>query len=253
MAETDAIVEEKLKRVLDSMASNGFEVKQPVEVSVDENLPFMGYTSRQWQKHIIVVSGFATKSPMLEGLLTHELSHVYRNVSNHPSHNDAVLQSLTSSFAQQHRLTQDYEHQTLHQVINHIQDLYADDVAIKVLIANQNRALTLNTLGEFFLGWIKEEPVKSNSSSRDRWVNAGILLNNCFAVSNIQRRKVENYIQKVETLNGRFLTKIPPKARAAFPYFNQFMVNLQEEITEEAFRSQMEGYLDRVWDVTQTI
>ncbi len=253
MAGTRAVVEEKLETVTDTMARAGFEIDQPVEVVVDENLPFMGYTSRHWQKHVIVVSGFAVKSPMLEGLLAHELSHVYRNVTNHPSHNEELLESVAVTFARLHDLSESYQSDMLHQAINHIQDLYADDIAIRVLTANQNKTAALDVLGEFFLGWIREEPVKSNSSRKDAWLNAGILLNNCFAVSNIQRRKVESFYEKAESLNSRFLVKIDPRARRSFSYFNHFMVNLKERVADEEFRNQMNEYLERFWDVIVSI
>jgi hypothetical protein len=250
---TRAVVEEKLKAVTDKMARAGFELDQPVEVMVDKNLPFMGYTSRDWQKHVIVVSGFAAKSPMLEGLLAHELSHVYRNITNHPSHNEKLLESVVVTFARLHDLSEDYQSDILHQAINHIQDLYADDIAIRVLTANQNKAATLDVLGEFFLGWIREEPVESNSSPKDAWLNAGMLLNNCFAVSNIQRRKVESFYEKAESLNNRFLMKIGPRARRSFGYFNHFMVNLKERVAEEEFLNQMNEYLERFWGVIISI
>lgn len=250
---TRAVVEEKLKAVTDRMARAGFAIDQPVEVMVDENLPFMGYTSRHWQKHVIVVSGFAAKSPMLEGLLAHELSHVYRNITNHPSHNEKLLESVAVTFARLHDISESFQSETLHQAINHIQDLYADDIAVTVLTASENKAPTLDVLGEFFLGWIREEPVESNSSPRGAWLNAGILLNNCFAVSNIQRRKVESFYEKAESLNNRFLMKIDPRARRSFGYFNHFMVNLKERVAEEEFLNQMNEYLERFWDVIISI
>jgi Zn-dependent protease with chaperone function len=85
-------VEEALRNVLNIMEQAGFRIDQKVRVIVDKNLPFMGYTSTQWQSHVIVVSGFAVESPMLEGLLTHELSHAYRNITHHPSHSDPLIE-----------------------------------------------------------------------------------------------------------------------------------------------------------------
>jgi hypothetical protein len=253
MVETRTLVDEKLKIVLNAMARTGFEVKQPVEVMVDENLPFMGYTSRQWQKHTIVVSGFAVRSPMLEGLLTHELSHVYRNITNHPSHNERIIESVAAPFAKRHNLHQDYELEVLHQVINHIQDLYADDITIKALASNRDTQSIFATLGQFFLDWIKERPEKSASKEKDAWVNAGILLSNCFAVSNIQRRGLSSYFEKAELLNGRFLLKIDRRAKSSFSYFNHFMTNLREDVTEDEYRNQLAEYLEHVYAVTKII
>jgi len=251
--ETQVLVREKLEFVLEAMARSGYAIEQPVEIEVNERLPFMGYTSRHWQRHVIVVSGFAVKSPMLEGLLAHELSHVYRNLTNHPSHNEKIIGSVAAHFAQVHGLSEDYQRQILHQAVNHIQDLYADDIAVKVIQGNQRMRVTLEALGEFFLGWIKEEPEKSNPARKQAWLNAGILLNNCFAVSNIQRRNVEGYLPKAEALSNKFLMKINPNVRALFGYFNRYMVNLKEQVTENEFRKQLRDYLDHLWETIECL
>jgi len=141
------------------MKRSGFEINQNVEVAVDESLPFMGYTSRQWQRQLIVVSGFAVKSNMLEGLLTHELSHVYRSQTKHPSHNDQIITDLLRSFASNHDVNEHYQMEILHQVINHVQDLYADDIAIKILTAERSDSADLERLGEFFSDWVRDEPI----------------------------------------------------------------------------------------------
>ena len=253
MATSRAIVAEKLRNVLDLMSRNGFEINQPVDLAVDENLPFMGYTSRRWQRHLIVVSGSAVGSPMLEGLLAHELSHVYRTLTNHPSHNEKIIAEAVGSLTQLQSLDEDYQAEVLHQAINHIQDLYADDIAVKVLMSEQDRAAVFEGLGEFFLDWIKEEPVNSGSRQKNAWANAGILLNNCFAVSNIQRRKVSTVYEKAKSVNEKFLLRITPSAANNFRYFNRFMVNLKEDVSEQGFKEELQQYLGRFWDVVQTI
>jgi len=131
------------------MQQTGFRIDRDVRVVVDEKLPFMGYTSHRWQsqRHTIVVSGFALESPMLEGLLTHELSHIYRTITNHPSHSEPLIASLMRFFIDSQKLHRDYEQQVLHQAINHVQDLYADDITVKVLIAQQGAVPRLEQLG----------------------------------------------------------------------------------------------------------
>ena len=247
-------VEEPLRNVLSMMERAGFEINQDVRVVVDEKLAFMGYTSRRWQSHIIVVSGHAVKSPMLEGLLAHELSHVYRNTTGHPSHSESLIANLMRLFIESHNLDRDYEQEILHQVINHVQDLYADDIAIKVLAANRGTAPRVEQLGEFFLGWIKEEPARSGARRRDQWINASILLNNSFAVSNMERHKIaERLIEKAKMSNQRFLSRIKASAAGRFSYFNAFMVSLKEDISESEFREQMKEYLQSFLDVVGNI
>ncbi|TLN07182.1 hypothetical protein FDZ71_10825 [bacterium] len=193
---------------------------------------------------MIVISGLARKSPMLEGLLAHELSHVYRNITGHPSHNERLIAGLLSLFHDRYKLRQDYEQEILHRVVNHVQDLYADDVAIKALAGHERTGFRFEQLGEFFLGWIKEEPANSGAHRRDRWINTSILLNNSFAISNMERHEIaEEQIIKAKTSNQRFLNRIKPGAAIRFGYFNEFMVNLKEDISEVEFREQMKEYL----------
>jgi hypothetical protein len=234
-------VEEALRNVLSMMKQAGFRIDQDVKVIVDKNLPFMGYTSRQWQRHVIVVSGFALDSPMLEGLLTHELSHVYRNITHHPSHSDPLIADLMRVFIDGHKLDRDYEQEILHQAINHIQDLYADDIAFRVL-ASRDGTTRLHQLGDFFLGWIKEEP-SSGVRRRNQWFNASTLLNNSFAISNMERHKItERQIEEAKLSNDRFLNRIKSSAAMRFSYFNRFMVGLEEDVSEAGLRTD-EGVL----------
>jgi hypothetical protein len=240
-------VEEALRRVLYMMEQAGFTINQEVKVFVDEKLPFMGYTSRQWRSHIIVVSGFAVKSPMLEGLLTHELSHVYRTITDHPSHSERLIGNLVLSFTDGHSLGRDYEQEILHQAINHIEDLYADDIVFRVLARDRDVAFPSEQFGEFFLGWIKEEPVRSRLHRRDQWINASILLNNSFAISNMERhRMAERWVEKARSINELLLNRVKPSAAIRFSYFNKFMVSLREEISENDFREEMTEYLQNL-------
>jgi len=246
-------VEKALRNVLNMMEQAGFRINQNVKVIVNNKLPFMGYTSRQWQSHVIVVSGFAVESPMLEGLLTHELSHVYRTITNHPSHSEPLIASLMRVFINDHKLDRDYEQETLHQAINHIQDLYADDIAVRVLAAFHGTPL-LEQFGDFFLGWIKEEPATGGLRLRNRWVNASILLNNSFAISNMERHNMmEGRIEEAKLNNDRFLNRIKSSAAIQFSYFNRFMVDLEEDVSEVRFHEQMEEYLDNFLKVVDNI
>lgn len=246
-------VEEALRNVLNMMEQAGFRIDQNVKVIVDRELPFMGYASRRWGSHIIVVSGFALDSPMLEGLLAHELSHVYRNITHHPSHSDPIIAGLMRHFIDSHRLHRGYEQEILHQAINHVQDLYADDIAIRVLAAYDDNT-RLQQLGDFFLGWIKEEPATSGMSRKDQWINASILLNNSFAISNMERHNVAGgQIEEARLRNGRFLKRIRSSAAIRFDYFNRFMVSLKEDVSKARLREQLKEYLRNLLSLVDLI
>src|SRR2546422_3892696 len=77
---------------IEMMRKAGYDIGTRVKVVVDPPLPFMGYTMPQGGNFTIVVSGRAVGSGLLEGLLVHEMSHVYRIQMNHPSHNGQILE-----------------------------------------------------------------------------------------------------------------------------------------------------------------
>ena len=93
-----AAVDEMAKKVkvakdnaLEIMKKAGYDIGDVVQVMVDPQLPFMGYTMpRGNDKYRIVVSGGSVDSGLLEGLLVHEMSHVYRMKTRHLSHNGQV-------------------------------------------------------------------------------------------------------------------------------------------------------------------
>jgi hypothetical protein len=154
-------------------------------------------------------------------------------------------------FIDSHRLHRGYEQEVLRQAINHVQDLYADDIAIRVLAYDDTR---LQQLGDFFLGWIKERSATSGMSRKDQWINASILLNNSFAISNMERHKAAGeQIEKARLSNVRFLNRIRPTAAIRFDYFNRFMVSLKEDVSEAGFREQMEEYLRNILSLVDII
>lgn len=73
------------------MKAAGFEVSDSTQVVVDPKLPFMRYSTKRGGSDVIVISGRALASNMFEGLLVHEVSHIYRINTKHPSHNHELL------------------------------------------------------------------------------------------------------------------------------------------------------------------
>src|SRR3989442_8440080 len=92
----------------------------------------MGYTMPQGGNFTIVVSGGAVGSGLLEGLLVHEMSHVYRIQTNHPSHNGRILEEAGDTLGKK-VLLRDYQQKNVHHLLHEIQDLYASYISFKVL------------------------------------------------------------------------------------------------------------------------
>src|SRR2546428_13693020 len=86
---------------IDIKQKAAYDIGTRVKVVVDPPLPFMGYTMPQGGNFTIVVSGRAVGSGLLEGLLVHEMSHVYRIQMNHPSHNGQILEEADDTLREQ--------------------------------------------------------------------------------------------------------------------------------------------------------
>jgi hypothetical protein len=185
-----------LEHAMRLMKDAGFEIRHPVRVVVDPNLPFMGYTMPEENSFKIVTSRMATSSEMLEGLLTHELSHIYRMQTNHPSHNEEIITAAVNKLGKRN-LAPEYKMKIIRDLINDLEDLYADDVAVKVM--TENGVISKDQLAEFFQSWVKGEPVRSRFAERDGWVNASIMAKNARAISQMIRHGIVDRNGKART------------------------------------------------------
>lgn len=227
--------EELKHNALSYMAESGYPIREAVLLEVDPTLPIMGYTTERNGKTLIVISEWSLATDMVMGLIIHELSHVYRTESGHPSHNfrlhTGVLQQLFGIEPPHYRL------EVVRNAINNLQDLYADDISFAVY----KKHLQLPDLNEFFLGWIRD-PLPA-TSVRNRWQNSGLLLNAAFAQANLERHGIEDTNEKVKKAISDFLEKIDPNLAKQFAYFKNFMVQLPEDISDENFANLLMEYL----------
>jgi hypothetical protein len=246
-------VQKASARALQMMSDAGFRLRNSVEVVVDENLPFMDYSTARREKNIIVISGMALNSGMAEGLLVHEMSHAYRTETNHPSHNSALLDDVLGSFMANHGVEEDYQIEIIQRIVNHVQDLYADDVTFRAFEKSKDPLVSPDKISDFFLDWIRTSPVQSADKVKDGWLNASIMLNNCFAVSNLERHKIKDVGNRVAAANQKFLNAFDSEVLEEFAYFNNFMVNLKEDVTDSEFRKQISEYVHCFLELTTTI
>lgn len=227
---------------LSLMKDEGFPLEGDVEVVLDQDLPYMGYTTQREGKSVIVVSGMALSSGGALNLMIHEMSHVYFTQTGHPSHDYQLLSRITG-WVMQGRVVTTYKENTIKAIINHIQDLYADDISFKIFKTSQE------DLAEFFMGWI-HKPVKS-VTEEDRWINAGHLLSAAFAQANLEKHNIEDKEGKVAKAIQEFLSKIDKKQAEKYEYFKKFMVTLPEELNEKEFEKLLIEYLGEFLKLTK--
>ncbi|MGH7203584.1 MAG: DUF5781 family protein [Candidatus Levyibacteriota bacterium] len=223
----------------------GFNVRSDVKVVLDEKLPFMGYTTEENDTPTIVVAGFALKSGGTLNLLIHELSHVYRRQTNHPSHDYQLLTTITG-WVIQDKLLNSSQEQILQGILNHLQDLYADDISFAVFNANPANP----NLNEFFMTWM-HPPSKATDPEQKAWENAAALLNTSFAQANLERHKVPDSDNKVADAVKDFLSKMDKSFADKYSFFETFMVNLPEEVTKKEFENLLIKYLSEFLKLTK--
>ncbi len=243
------VAAEALARVLRQMEDSGHRINARVEIAVDDKLPFMGYTSGEWKNHKVVVSGFAVKSGMLDGLLAHELSHVYRNITNHPSHNYRLISEVMGPYLELDKAQ--FQQEALHAAVNHLQDLYADDIAIEVY-THGGKGADVATMREFFTDWVKDR-MPEGDGAKARWARASLLLNNCFALSDMERHQIPDADGAARSKNERYLSNLGDNASQRFEYFHRFMVGLPEEIAEAKFKAGLRQYLEAFLDLVTAV
>jgi hypothetical protein len=225
---------------IEMMRNAGFEVGNGIQVSVDTKLPFMGYSRPDGRGYRIVVSEGAVDSIMLEGLLLHELSHIYRMKTGHPSHNGRVIQQAVESLGEQ-ALKHDYQRKIVYDLTNNIEDLYADDIAVRIM--KDDKKLPSDLMSRFLQDWVKSEPARVNDPTKARWLDGWTMANNARAIGQMARHNVEDLDGKGAAENQRFLSKIDPSISNRFGYFLDLLTNLREEVTDDEYRRLLTDYL----------
>lgn len=236
-------MDEKADDALRLMDDAGFTIKGSVGFVVDEKLPFMGYTTYKGQGHVIVVAGKALNSGVIEGLLIHELSHIYRTEANHPSHNRMLLSNVATLISAEFKIHALYQVKILQEIVNHVQDLYADDIAFQVFAKNQIWLRSLDQVGKFFLNWVNTQPAKSRNRRMKTWLDLSVMLNNVFVISNLERHQMRQFEQEAIMANQLFLSRIDSHLSENTPYFRTFMTNLKEDVSEDEFKQQLLEYM----------
>ena len=240
----NTIIEKAKEESLLIMAKAGFPLNKAVSIGFDPRLPFMGYTTERNGRPLIVVSRMSLESGLLNGLIIHEMGHIYQTEQLHPSHNHQNLASLINRFLRKHKLTFKYQREAMQEIVNTIQDLYADDVSFIVYRKNPGNTFREDQFADFFMGWI-HAPIFPVDTVQKRWKNATSVVNAAFAKSNLERHHIKDKDNLVQNAINVFLSKVQPSHATKFSYFNNFMVHLPQNPTDEKFSTILEDYFER--------
>ncbi len=233
------------------MKESGFDIGETVRVRIDPNLGFMGYTMPANDgTYMIVVAGAAVDSGMLEGLLIHEMSHVYRMRSQHPSHNANIIEEAVESFGKNNAQL-DYQRKIMHDILNDIQDLYADDISFNVL--RKNRILPMEDLTRFLQSWVKDKPedFHGKDARAERWTNGSILVHNARALAQMTRHQIDDKDNNAVQANKAFLSKLSTSMTENFDYFQNMLTRLPENLTADSYRKLLRQYIGKFLETVQ--
>lgn len=140
-------------------------------------MSIMGASNSQGSRHTLFVSVRAAESDLLDGLIAHEVGHMLRTEENHASHSASVYARISRDV----RFPRDAE-DAFGNAFNHIQDIYADNLAFPVFRGSDGgRAYG------FFAGWVDNNTA---TVAADRWQNLGQAASSGFAIGNLVRHRL---------------------------------------------------------------
>ncbi len=234
-------VAEARKNALERMKKAGYPLGDSIEVIIDPKLPFMGYTVPINGHYRTVVAGGAVGSGMLEGLLLHEMSHIYRMQNKHPSHNPKIIDEVIKSLRKDAQ-SKEYQRKIVGNLVNNLEDLYADDISTKVM--RESSLYKPEVVSNFLQENIEDKPVQMRDVRKERWTNTAIMVDNARALGQMRRHRIEDTGGKGESANSKFLAQVSPRIAEKYPYFFDLVVNLKEDLTEDGYRRLLTEYLN---------
>lgn len=166
-------VTEAFEDVKRGYSDHGLALRWPVSAEI-VSIAIMGATKSHSGSHTLFVSSRAVQSDVLDGLIAHEMGHMLLTEARHPSHDPELLRDVSRAVRMPRAAGDSFA-----QAFNHVQDIYADDLAFLVFASNgDGRAY------QFFSSW-----VHGNVASRanERWPNVGLAASNGFAIGNLVR------------------------------------------------------------------
>ncbi|HEV8594180.1 MAG TPA: DUF5781 family protein [Thermoplasmata archaeon] len=124
----------------------GVRLQRPVSLVIEE-MPIMGATQSTSDGHRLHVSLRAVGSGMLDGLMAHEMGHMVLTERRHPSHTTDVHRRAFETVEVPAGERRAFG-AVARGAVNHVEDIYADDLAIEVIGRDRD-------IARFFSEWVR--------------------------------------------------------------------------------------------------
>ena len=169
---------ETWRRVAAAYAQMGAPIRLPVSLVI-ETMPIMGATESTKDGHRLHVAAHAVAGGMLDGLMAHEAGHMVRIERQHPSHLPEVHRQIVDAIEVPATKRRAFA-SVAREAINHVEDIYADDLAVRVIGRDRD-------LAPFFSDWIRN----SARPGPSRWATVGNGVTVAFALGNMERHGIK--------------------------------------------------------------
>jgi len=232
MEKSDKPLQEILGTALGRLEKGGYPIKSKIRLMVDPNLSFMGYAKEVGDAQHVVISSWALRSDMLDGLILHELAHIYHSERGSPSHNPKSTTALITEYAQREGLN-GRETGYLVECFSHLQNVLVDDIVFEVMSEVERMQAKA-----FFAGW-----VTGDVSGYTLTDSAG-LVRNAFATASLKRHGLYDEEGEMAERSSKFTKAAGSKAFSRFEAIEAFLVGADPYWSQEDFEENLTRYLD---------
>lgn len=211
-----------------ALSKHGYRLSRPVVARIAP-MPIMGSTHSTEDGHELNISTSAIGSGMLDGLIAHEMGHMVLTERGHPSHDPSVhARFLSRAVIPRAGVA------PVRQAVNHVQDIYADDIAF--LTDLDDRAYA------FFSDWVRND---LDMVSESRWRNVGLGVSNGFAVGNLERHAI---VSRGDPIYGLLEVFDRRTSLRHGPWYRRFFRDLAVDPTTERAEADLLSLAERMAD-----
>lgn len=112
-----------------------YKLTNPVTVQIRENPDERTWVAHYDSRHVLNISRQAATSVMARELALHEFAHMARYEQHHASHTQSTEEALFLALAGRSVERRKLSH--CYQIANHMKDIYADDITLKLAPATK--------------------------------------------------------------------------------------------------------------------
>ncbi len=250
-------VEESSRNALRMMKNAGLGIQEdPLWVALDPTLRVPARNYPGGGGSVILVSPWYVDTKLFGGLdniLVHEMSHIYRRETIHPSENQEIIKDIETYFETVKQYPKkSYQLKTIVESMFNLQEIFANDIAFRVI--EQSKVEWIELVREYLQDLVNSKPILVLGKTRKRWSRASLVADNGIFIAQMDRHMIPDTGDKARTANQKLLSSSGPgEAIDAYEYFHQLALGLKEDITKEQFRSILQNYTARLIELAESL